>query len=116
MHKIAVNNDLERQVHATFVTNYIPVRHDMMCQTNDRSPDQVMQQKVMYFDSALGPAALGLDPPTPVVQPCPKPRPLIHKPFLVTLGDRDVCTLFRSFSTAQQCCDRIVSKGFVPKV
>ncbi len=31
------------------MTYYIPVRHDMMRQTNDCSPIQVMQHKVMYF-------------------------------------------------------------------
>ncbi len=64
---------------------YIPVRHDMMCQTNDGSPVRVMQHKVKYFqvDPALGPAALGLGRPgalpAGLVQPCPKPRALIHK-------------------------------------
>ncbi len=29
--------------------NYIPVRHDMMPQTNDCSPVRVMQHKAMYF-------------------------------------------------------------------
>ncbi len=48
------------------VVHYIPVRHDMMRQTNDCSPVWVMQHKVKYFlylqvDPALGPAAnLGL--------------------------------------------------------
>ncbi len=62
---------------------YIPVSHDMMHQTNDCSPVRVMQHKVMYFDPALGPVALGLGRPgalpAGLVQPCPKPRALFHK-------------------------------------
>ena len=49
-----------------------------------------MQHKVKYFlqvDPALGPAALGLGQPgalpAGLVQPCPKPRALIHKQFSV---------------------------------
>ncbi len=64
--------------------NYIPVRYDMMRQTNDCSPVRVMQHKVkLQVDPALGPAALGLGRsgalPAGLVQPCPKPRALIHK-------------------------------------
>ncbi len=33
----------------TSVSHYIPVRHDMMRQTNDCSSVRVMQHKVMYF-------------------------------------------------------------------
>ncbi len=86
--------------------NYIPVRHDMMRQTNDCLPVRVMQHKVKYFllkpsvcvrvvpdpwaelqvYPALMPAALGLGQPgalpAGLVQPCPKPRALIHKPVL----------------------------------
>ncbi len=61
--------------------NIIPLTHDMMHQTNDCSPVWVMQHKV---DPALGPAALGLGRPgalpSGLVQPCPKPQALIHKP------------------------------------
>ncbi len=64
------------------VSYYIPVSHDMMRQTNDCLPVRVMQHKVV--DPALGPAALGLGRPgalpAGLVQPCPKPRALIHKP------------------------------------
>ncbi len=72
------------------VVHYIPVHHDMMRQTNDLWSVRVMQHKVMYFlylqvDPSLGPAAIGLGQPGALppglVQPCPKPRALIHKPF-----------------------------------
>ncbi len=59
----------------------------MMRQTNDCLPVWVMQHKVKYFhvNPALGPAALGLGRPgalpAGLVQPCPKPRALIHKPI-----------------------------------
>ncbi len=35
-----------------YATYYIPVRHDMMRQTNDCSPVRVMQHKVKFFRSA----------------------------------------------------------------
>ncbi len=90
---------------------YIPVRHDMMRQTNDCSSVWAMQHKVMYFlnltqkilvkikvkplvcvrvepdpwAELLRPSGwmdLELCPRVPV-QPCPKPRALIHKPISV---------------------------------
>ncbi len=59
----------------------------MMRQTNDCSPVRVMQHKVMYFlhltRKILGrPGAL----PAGLVQPCPKPRALIHNPLPNQLG------------------------------
>ncbi len=58
---------------------YIPVCHDMMRQTNDCSPVRVMQHKVKYFLYLQVDPARGRALPAGLVQPCPKPRALIHK-------------------------------------
>ena len=55
------------------VPDYIPVRNDMMRQTNDYSAFRVMQHKGRPSPWACGPRA---------VSTCPKPRALIHKQSL----------------------------------